>query len=48
MDYFSLDIEGNELDVLKTIPFQKYDIKVSQMWYAYFEKIIIILQHLFW
>ena len=34
MDYFSLDIEGNELDVLKTIPFQKYDIKVSKKCYV--------------
>ena len=29
VDYFSLDIEGNELDVLKTIPFEKYNIKVK-------------------
>jgi hypothetical protein len=29
IDYFSLDVEGNELDVLKTIPFDKLDIKVS-------------------
>ena len=28
VDYFSLDIEGNELEVLKTIPFDKVDIKV--------------------
>jgi FkbM family methyltransferase len=28
VDVFSLDIEGNELDVLKTIPFDKVDIKV--------------------
>ena len=28
IDYFSLDIEGSELDVLKTIPFDKVDIKV--------------------
>jgi FkbM family methyltransferase len=29
VDVFSLDIEGNELDVLQTIPFDKVDIKVS-------------------
>ena len=29
IDYFSLDIEGSELDVLKTIPFDKVDIKVK-------------------
>jgi FkbM family methyltransferase len=28
VDVFGLDIEGNELDVLKTIPFDKVDIKV--------------------
>ena len=28
VDYFSLDIEGDELTVLKTIPFDKVDIKV--------------------
>ena len=28
VDYFSLDIEGVELDVLKTIPWDKVDIKV--------------------
>ena len=29
VDYFSLDIEGVELDVLKTIPWEKVDIKVN-------------------
>ena len=29
IDYFSLDVEGSELDILKTIPFDKVDIKVS-------------------
>ena len=29
VDYFSLDIEGVELDVLKTIPWDKVDIKVN-------------------
>ena len=28
MHYFSLDIEGAELQVLRTIPFDKVDIKV--------------------
>jgi FkbM family methyltransferase len=28
VDVFSLDIEGHELEVLKTIPFDKVDIKV--------------------
>ena len=31
VDYFSLDVEGNELDVLKTIPFDKVDIKVMSV-----------------
>lgn len=30
VDYFSLDVEGYELSVLKTIPFDKVLIKVSQ------------------
>jgi len=29
VDYFSLDVEGSELNVLKTIPFDKVDIRVS-------------------
>ena len=29
VDYFSLDVEGDELEVLKTIPFDLIDIKVS-------------------
>ena len=28
VDYFSLDVEGVELDVLKTIPWKSVDIKV--------------------
>lgn len=28
IDYFSLDVEGSELNVLKTIPFDKINIKV--------------------
>ncbi|KMQ87774.1 protein star [Lasius niger] len=27
IDYFSLDVEGNEIDVLETIPFNEVDIK---------------------
>lgn len=29
IDYFSLDVEGSELNVIKTIPFDKINIKVS-------------------
>jgi hypothetical protein len=29
IDYFSLDVEGSELAILKTIPFDKVDIRVS-------------------
>jgi hypothetical protein len=29
LDFLSLDLEGVELQVLKTIPFDKVDIKVS-------------------
>ena len=28
VDYFSLDVEGNEMDVLRTIPFDDLDITV--------------------
>ena len=28
IDYFSLDVEGLELKILKTFPFQDFDIKV--------------------
>lgn len=31
IDYFSLDVEGSELNVLKTIPFDKIDIKVCSL-----------------
>ena len=30
VDYFSLDVEGNELDILKTIPFHKINVKVTE------------------
>lgn len=29
VDYLSLDVEGNELDILKTIPFDKINVKVK-------------------
>jgi len=35
IDYFSLDVEGSELNVLKTIPFDKIDIKVSAMLFMF-------------
>jgi hypothetical protein len=30
VDYFSLDVEGNELEVLRTIDFKQIDIKVAK------------------
>ena len=36
VDYFSLDVEGNELEILKTIPFDEVDITViinALSWY---------------
>ena len=30
VDFFSLDVEGHELRILKTIPFHKVDIKVTE------------------
>ena len=30
VDFLSLDVEGSELDILKTVPFQKVIFKVSQ------------------
>ena len=30
VDYFSLDVEGRELDILKTIPFDQIDITVRE------------------
>ncbi len=29
VDYLSLDVEGNELDILKTIPFDQINVKVT-------------------
>ena len=31
VDYFSLDVEGSELAILKTIPFDEIEITVSQL-----------------
>ena len=33
VDYFSLDVEGSELDVLRTIPFEKLDIRVCVLFF---------------
>ena len=35
IDYFSLDVEGLEMDVLKTIPFDKLDITTFSVEYAH-------------
>ena len=35
VDYFSLDVEGAELQVLKTIPFGLFDIKVLTVEFAH-------------
>ena len=35
IDYFSLDIQGFELDVLVTIPFQRLNIKVISVAYTH-------------
>ena len=35
IDYFSLDIEGVEYEVLKTIPFDKLNVKVLTVEYAH-------------
>ncbi len=35
VDYFSLDVEGAELKVLKTIPFKKLDIRVITAEYSH-------------
>jgi len=33
IDLFSLDVEGHELDILKTIPWDKIDIKAIKLQY---------------
>ena len=35
IDYLSLDVEGSELDILKTIPYRKLDIKSISVEYAH-------------
>ena len=35
VDYWSLDVEGVELDVLKTVPFNRLDISVISVEYAH-------------
>ena len=35
IDYFSLDVEGFELDILKTIPFDKLDITTFSVEYEH-------------
>ncbi|XP_046669334.1 uncharacterized protein LOC124360085 isoform X1 [Homalodisca vitripennis] len=35
VDYFSLDVEGDELDVLKTLPFDKVDIETLSVEFAH-------------
>ncbi|XP_022187984.1 protein Star isoform X2 [Nilaparvata lugens] len=38
VDYFSLDVEGSELDVLRTIPFDKVDIKTLSVEFVHVDK----------
>ncbi|XP_069693717.1 uncharacterized protein [Periplaneta americana] len=38
VDYFSLDVEGNELEVLRTIPFEKLDIRTLSVEYIHVEE----------
>ncbi|XP_015606729.1 uncharacterized protein LOC107273247 [Cephus cinctus] len=38
IDYFSLDIEGNEMEVLETIPFDRLDIKTLSVEYVHGKK----------
>ena len=38
VDYFSLDVEGFELEILKTIPFDKLDITTFSVEYAHAPK----------
>ncbi len=37
LDFFSLDVEGHELQILKTIPWNKVDIKVYKTWLLNFK-----------
>ena len=36
IDYFSLDVEGSELEILKTIPFEKVTIDILTIEYFVF------------
>ena len=38
IDYFSFDVEGSELDILKTIPFEKIDIHVMTIEVNHYSK----------
>ena len=38
IDYFSLDVEGVELDILKTIPFDKLDIRTLSVEFLHGEE----------
>ena len=38
IDYFSLDVEGYELDILKTIPFDKVNIKILTVEYIHLKE----------
>ena len=46
IDYFSLDIEGDELTVLKTIPFNKVNIAVLSVEYAHAEDKMELKQYM--
>jgi hypothetical protein len=46
VDYFSLDVEGNELEVLRTIDFDKINIKVYCTLFYSGRIVIIFLQTL--
>lgn len=37
IDYFSLDVEGSETDVLTNVPWHKVDIKVRLLKISYFK-----------
>lgn len=38
IDYFSLDVEGQELNILRTIPFDRIDISVLSVEYLHTDK----------
>ena len=44
VDYFSLDVEGVELDILRTIPWDKVDIKVRIVTFKSYEQNFIKIQ----